>query len=171
MWGSENPWEDQRLTYDVDEVLAPLSNTTATGDPNSAIVLEVARVADDIVMDSAVRHVGEKFKFKGHVLAKVGRKVANVTLPPGATATLFRHGRSESTSGRVVLELGERLAIEYEGKTWRLRVDRAAREAGKSTGVKKALETLRYLRGAGVRRTPDLFPRHYVDKFGCATHG
>ncbi len=121
----------------IDDILEPLLETVASGDPNSALVLEVVRVRQETAMQAAFVHVGKTFRYGGHKLARMTERGAQIFIPEGARAKRYRLGKMESLQNKDVIEAGERAALAIDGRLFRLRVDRAAREVGRATGVKK----------------------------------
>jgi len=118
----------------LDDMLGSLSDTNATGDPESAPVLEVVEVAFGVVRSVTVLYPGDSYSQGGRTIAKLAYEGATITLPDGVTADHFRLGQSEPASGQFALDVGDRAEFTFQNSSYRIRVDRAARTSGRSIG-------------------------------------
>ncbi len=123
----------------LDDVLAPLQNEQPTGDPGSAVCVEVLRVVEGAVVQVTVLHAGERYRpYRGPPLVKTAGSRAVLQLPRDAEGTFIGHlGDTRALeAGATAIELGDRVEVRHEGVTYRVRVDRAARSAGRATGTR-----------------------------------
>ena len=99
-----------RRQLDMDQLLDGLEDTEATGDPNSALVLEVTRVVRNVAMQTELVHVGQPFQSGDGLTATLEEDTARITLPDsalvGTTATVRKPSfrgvpkRCSSVNGR-----------------------------------------------------------------------
>ncbi len=139
-WLIEDDEEDEPLVpdADLDRVLAPLQAEQPTGDPASAPVCEVARVAGDAVVEIRVLHAGERFRpHRGPALLRMHREHAELALPKDASGTFIGHlGETRPLEpGSSRLTLGDRAEVVWDDVNYRFRLERGSRAAGKDTGI------------------------------------
>jgi hypothetical protein len=118
----------------LDEMLGPLTDTNPMGDPDSAPVLEVVRVAEGVVRSVDVLYPGQRFSDGGLVFAKLNYEGASISVPKDADGVAYRNGESQEIHGTFELRVGDRAAITHNQSVYRLSLNYAARSSGKSTG-------------------------------------
>ena len=118
----------------IDDMLGSLIETDATGDADSAPVLEVVEVAFGVVRKVSVLYPGDVFKIRGQKIARLTYEGAALERPKDASGKHYRLGQAEPLGQAVNLEVGDRASIEFDGSVYRFRLDRAARRSGRSFG-------------------------------------
>ncbi|MCA9546681.1 MAG: TonB family protein, partial [Myxococcales bacterium] len=151
IWADPEPPRPPAVEH-LDAILGDLTSGRPTGDRQGGVVVEVARIVDGVVAASQVLHSRDRFPRGQPVVRHTGQGVV-LCIPAGATGRRMHLGASETVPegpSEMPLEPGDRAELRWAQATWRIRVDHAARDAGRATGRRKPWGVYLGALGAGA---------------------